>query len=203
MECVTFIALTGGIAAGKTTIARRFAELGAVVLDADAQARDVVIPGAPALEQIRKRFGDAMISADGSLDRAALGTIVFSDAQARKDLEAITHPAIREQVFARVASARRADPEAIIIYDVPLLVEAARPVRFDAVIVAHAPRKVRRQRLIDLRGLTPEEADQRLAAQATDEERLAVATHVIPTDVPLEDTLAAVDLLWDELRGTA
>src|SRR4051812_41919791 len=120
------LGLTGGIAAGKSVVARRLAELGAVHVDADALAREVVEPGTPGLEAIWRRFGEAVISPDGTLDRAALGAIVFSDAEARADLNRITHPAVWRRSHELFAEAAAADPDAIVIYDVPLLVEGTR-----------------------------------------------------------------------------
>ena len=200
---VTLIALTGGIAAGKSTIARRLQELGAHVLDADVHAREVVAPGSAGLEAIRGRFGDGVISADGTLDRPALGAIVFDDPQARRDLEGITHPAIRELAKRRAAEIRAADPHAIIVNDIPLLVESGLADRYGVILLAHAPASVRRERLIELRGMSADEADRRIAAQASDEDRLAVATHVIRTDVPLAETMAKVEAVWEELRTSA
>lgn len=199
---VQLIGLTGGIAAGKSTVARRLAEFGAVVIDADAIAREVVEPGEPALARIRERFGDAVI-ADGALDRAALGAVVFGDPEARRDLESITHPAVRDRVRVRIAEAERADPDAVVVYDVPLLVEAKLPLRFDHVIVVHAAVAERRRRLVELRGLTPIEADRRIAAQATDAERLAVADIVIDAGGTLAETIEQTDAAWRRIRSTA
>lgn len=195
------LGLTGGIAAGKSVVARRFAALGAVVVDADVLAREVVEPGTPALEAIRDRFGDAVIAADGSLDRQALAAIVFSDASARSDLNGITHPAVRQRSHELFAAAETADPDAVVVYDVPLLVEGTRRDEFDSVIVVHADREVRLRRLIELRGMSQDEAARRIDAQATDEERLAVADFVIDANGSLDDTLGAVDRLWAALHA--
>jgi dephospho-CoA kinase len=197
---VRILGLTGGIAAGKSVVARRLAELGAVHVDADALAREVVEPGTPALEAIRRRFGDAVISPDGTLDRAALGAIVFSDADARSDLNRITHPAVRRRSQERFAEAAAADPDGIIVYDVPLLVEGARRDEFERIVVVHADRENRLRRLVELRGMTPEDSARRIDAQATDEERLAVADDVIDTNGTLDETLRQVDALWERLR---
>lgn len=198
---VPLIGLTGGIAAGKSTVAGRWRELGAHVLDADQQARDVVAPGAPALENIRARFGDEVIAVDGSLDRAKLGGLVFAEHGARRDLEAITHPAIQQLTRDRIDAIQQSDPDAVIVYDVPLLVEANVTLPFDAVVVVHTPVAERRRRLIELRGISPEEADRRIASQASDEERLAVADHVIRADGTIDETLRATDRLWQQLIG--
>jgi dephospho-CoA kinase len=195
------IGLTGGIAAGKTVVADRLAELGAVRIDADRLAREVVEPGTPALAEIARRFGPAVIAADGSLDRPALGAVVFQDPDARRDLEAITHPAVRALSAARITAAGEADPAAVVVYDIPLLVESGRVDEFDRIVVVHAPREERIRRLVELRGMSPEEAGRRIASQATDEERLVVADDVIDSGVSLASTLAQTDRLWANLSG--
>ncbi|MBN9606984.1 MAG: dephospho-CoA kinase [Actinomycetales bacterium] len=197
------VALTGGIASGKSTIARRLAEHGAVVVDADQVARDVVAPGEPALAEIAEAFGPGVIAADGSLDRAALGAIVFSDPEGRARLNAITHPAVLERSTRLFAEAGRADPEAVVVYDIPLLVEAGRADEFDLVVLAHAPAEVRRERLVDLRGMSPEEADRRIAAQASDAERFAITDLVIDTSGEERMTLQQADALWADLHRRA
>jgi dephospho-CoA kinase len=195
------IGLTGGIAAGKTVVADRLAELGAVRIDADRLAREVVEPGTPALAEIARRFGADVIREDGSLDRPALGAVVFQDPDARRDLEAITHPAVRALSARRMAEAGEADPDAIVVYDIPLLVESGRVDEFDRILVVHAPREERIRRLVELRGMSPEEAERRIASQASDEERLAVADDVIDSGVSLASTLAQTDRLWANLAG--
>ncbi|MBM7410931.1 dephospho-CoA kinase [Clavibacter michiganensis] len=195
------IGLTGGIAAGKTVVADRLAELGAVRIDADRLAREVVEPGTPALAEIARRFGPGVIAPDGSLDRPALGAIVFQDPDARRDLEAITHPAVRALSAQRMAAAGEADADAVVVYDIPLLVESGRVDEFDRIVVVHAPREERIRRLVDLRGMSPEEAGRRIASQATDEERLAIADDVIDSGVSLASTLAQTDRLWANLSG--
>jgi len=197
---VQLIGLTGGIASGKSTIASRFAEHGAVVVDADRIAREVVEPGTPALERIADRFGDDVIAADGSLDRAALGAIVFSDERARLDLNAITHPAVMAESTARFRAAGEADPGAVVVYDVPLLVESANEYPFDLVVVAHASAAERIRRLVTLRGMDAGEAERRIRSQASDDERLSVADVVIDTDGTLQHTLDQVDALWERLH---
>ena len=193
------IGLTGGIASGKSTVAGRLAEHGAVTVDADQIARDVVEPGTAALAQIAKTFGDGVLNADGSLNRAALGAIVFSDESSRLRLNAITHPAVLKQSTERFEEARRADPDAVIVYDVPLLVESANAYPFDLIVVAHADAETRIRRLVELRGMAADEATRRIRSQASDEERLAVADVVIDTDGTLEHTLAQADTLWERL----
>jgi dephospho-CoA kinase len=192
------VALTGGIASGKSTIARRLAAHGAVIVDADQIVRDVQQPGSPVLDAIAAEFGDEMVLADGSLDRAALGAAVFGDRDAVKRLNAIVHPAVRDE-SARQFAVALADPAAVVVYDVPLLAEARLGDPWELIIVAHAPAEVRRHRLIELRGMSEADADARLAAQVTDEARLSIADVVIDTTGSLEDTNRQVDELWDRL----
>ncbi|WP_243227773.1 dephospho-CoA kinase [Microbacterium sp. CIAB417] len=195
------IALTGGIASGKSTIARRLAEHGAVIVDADAIVREVQSVGSPVLERIAAEFGSEVIQNDGSLDRAALGAIVFSDAAARERLNAIVHPAVRQASTERFERAFADDPDAVVVYDVPLLVEARVDDPWEAIVVAHAPAAVRERRLVALRGASAHDARARIAAQVSDEERLAVADVVIDTSGSLADTIAQTDELWERLRG--
>ena len=192
------IGLTGGIAAGKSTVSGRWAEHGAVVVDADRLARDAVAPGSPGLEQVAERFGPSVIAADGTLDRPALGAVVFSDPAARKDLEAITHPEVWRLAQAAFDAADQADPDAVVVYDVPLLAEArgSRPLRFDAVVVVDAPAAMRIERLVQHRGMSRQEAERRVGAQASDADRLALADHVVDATGTLEDTLRSADQVW-------
>ncbi|GAA1949670.1 dephospho-CoA kinase [Microbacterium deminutum] len=193
------VALTGGIASGKSTIARRLAEHGAVVVDADRIVRDVQQPGSPVLTAIAAEFGERMLLPDGSLDRAALGGAVFGDPEAVGRLNAIVHPAVRAESARRFGAAFAADPGAVVVYDVPLLVEARVDDPWQLIVVAHAPADVRRQRLVGLRGMTGAEAAARLASQVPDEARLAVADVVIDTTGSLADTERQVDALWESL----
>ncbi|GAB3796848.1 hypothetical protein GCM10028798_07360 [Humibacter antri] len=195
------IALTGGIASGKSTVSNRLAEHGAVIVDADLLAREVVEPGTPGLAAIRSRFGDGVIAADGSLDRPALGAIVFSDAGRLADLNAITHPAVWGAALERFTQAEATDPNAIVVYDVPLLVEASpeRPLRFDRVVVVDAHRAERIRRLVTERGMSEAEAVRRIGIQADDEQRRAVADVVIDNNGDKDDLLRRVDALWDVL----
>ncbi|WP_267419316.1 MULTISPECIES: dephospho-CoA kinase [unclassified Curtobacterium] len=192
------IGLTGGIAAGKSTVSARWAEHGAVVVDADRLARDAVAPGSPGLQQVAERFGPSVLAADGSLDRPALGTIVFSDPAARRDLEAITHPEVWRLAQAAFDAAEQADPDAVVVYDVPLLAEArgTRPLRFDAVVVVDAPAALRIERLVQHRGMSRQEAERRVGAQASDADRLALADHVVDATGTLEDTIRSADEVW-------
>lgn len=191
--------LTGGIAAGKTVVASRLAELGAAHIDADKLAREVVEPGTPGLAAIAERFGAGVLQADGSLDRPALGAIVFSDPDSRLALERITHPAVGELSRERMREAAAQDPARVIVYDVPLLVEAARAGEFDRIVVVHAPRTIRIERLVTLRGMDEADARRRIDAQATDEQRLDVADFVIDSSTTLESTIEQTDALYERL----
>ncbi|MFT4030486.1 MAG: dephospho-CoA kinase [Protaetiibacter sp.] len=197
------VALTGGIASGKSTVARRLAQLGAVVVDADAVAREVVEPGTSALARIAEAFGPGVIGVDGTLDRAALGAIVFRDERARALLNAITHPAVGERSRELFAAARKADPDAVVVYDVPLLVNErgeGRADEFERVIVVAADEDTRMRRLVELRGMDEAEARRRITSQAPESARLAIADDVIDANGTLDETLAQVDTLWAALR---
>jgi len=198
---VRIIGLTGGIAAGKSTVSSRFAEHGAVVVDADRLARDAVAPGSPGLQAVRERFGDAVIAPDGSLDRPALGAVVFADPEARRALEGITHPEVWRLAQQRFDAAEAADPDAVVVYDVPLLAEAegSRPLRFDAVVVVDAPAAVRIERLVEHRRMRRDDAERRVAAQASDADRLALADHVVDATGTLEQTIRSADEVWARL----
>ncbi|QWL30129.1 dephospho-CoA kinase [Rathayibacter toxicus] len=194
------VALTGGIAAGKSTVARRLAEHGAVVIDADRLAREVVEPGAPALVALVERFGVSILRGDGSLDRAALGALIFADASAREEVNLIIHPAVAHSSRRLFEAAREADPRAVVIYDVPLLAESREVGEFDEVVVVHAPARERVARLMALRGMSEEQARARVDAQASDEERLALADVVIDSSGTRDETLAQTDALWERWR---
>jgi dephospho-CoA kinase len=196
---VDVIALTGGIAAGKSTVAARLAEHGAIVIDADQLAREAVAPGSPGLAAVVERFGAAVLTDDGALDRAALGSIIFGDETERAALNAIVHPEVRRLYRAHVDRIAEGNPDAIFVYDVPLLVEARAADEFALVVVAHAPAEVRVDRLVDLRGLDRASALARVQAQASDAERLALADVVIDTSGTLESTIEQVDALWRRL----
>ncbi len=199
------IGLTGGIASGKSVVAARLAEHGAVHVDADALAREVVAPGTVGLEAIRETFGSGVIAADGSLDRAALGKIIFTDPAKRAALNAITHPAVWARARELFDEANARDPHAVVVYDVPLLVESsgARPMTFDLVVVVHAEMTERIRRLVELRSMTREEAAHRLNSQASDAERLAIADVVIDSNGTLEETLRQADELWAMAAASA
>jgi len=193
------IALTGGIASGKSTIARRLEEHGAVIIDADQIVRDVQVPGSPVLQQIAEAFGDDLIDESGALDRAALGSRVFSDPAALARLNGLVHPAVRVESKRRMDAALADNVDAVVVYDVPLLVEARADDPWDTIVVAHAPAEVRLRRLIELRGMQPQAAQDRIDAQASDEKRLAVADVVIETAGTMDETMAQVDALWSRL----
>ncbi|MCM3696436.1 dephospho-CoA kinase [Microbacterium oleivorans] len=196
---MTLIALTGGIASGKSTIARRLAEHGAVIVDADAIVREVQRAGSPVLAEIAASFGDDVLTQAGELDRPRLASRVFGDEDAVRTLNAIVHPAVRAESAARFAAAHAADPGAIVVYDVPLLLEARAEDPWELVVVAHAPVELRRERLVSLRGMSPADADARIASQVDDGRRLAIADVVIDTTGSMEETVAQVDALWERL----
>lgn len=190
------VGLTGGVASGKSAVAAKLASLGAVVIDADALARQVVEPGTPGLAAIKDTFGEGILLPDGSLDRPALGAIVFSDAAQRAKLNEIVHPLVREQAETlREAAA----PGALVVEDIPLLVESGQADRFDAVIVVQAPHDERIRRMVQDRGWSRDDAEARMAAQATDEQRAAVADYLLDNSGSLEELEAQVASLYRQL----
>ena len=195
------IGLTGGIASGKSVVASRLAEHGAVVVDADRIAREVVEPGTPVLARIAEEFGAGVIASDGSLDRAALGALIFSAPEKRAALNAITHPAVSIRSHELFEAAAAADPDAIVVYDVPLLVDAGRTDEFDLIVVVNASTETRIARMMELRGMTRDEAVHRINSQATDTERLAIADVVIDSNGSLEQSLEQADALWEKLSA--
>ena len=193
------IGLTGGIAAGKSVAARRFAERGAVVVDADVLARQAVAPGSAGLDEVVAEFGQGVLDAAGDLDRAALGRIVFADAGARARLDAIVHPVVRRLAAEQEAAAAALDPGAVVVHDIPLLVETGQAEDFHVVVVVHAPAVLRVERLVRLRGMDRADALARVAAQARDEARLAVADVVLDGAGSDADLERQVDALWERL----
>jgi dephospho-CoA kinase len=189
------IGLTGGLGAGKSTVAALLEKRGAEIIDADQLAREVVQPGTAGLEAVVARFGARVVSPDGRLDRAALAEIVFADAAARADLNAIVHPLVRARARKLMADA---PPGTVIVYDVPLLVENRLADDFDAVVVVEAPLELRISRLIE-RGLSEAQARARMASQATDAQRRAIANYVLTNDGSSEELAVKVDDLWAEL----
>lgn len=187
------VALTGGIASGKSTVADVLSSLGAEVIDADVLARSVVAPGTAGLAAIRARFGDGVLAPAGDLDRRRLGEIVFDDPVARRDLEAIVHPLVRERAAAIEASL---GTDRIVVHVIPLLVETGQGADFDRVVVVDVPDEVQMGRLMERNGLSVGEAEARLAAQATRAQRLAVADDVIDNSGGRGRTAAAATMLW-------
>lgn len=193
--------LTGGIASGKSTVSAILRELGAVVIDADALAREVVEKGTPGLDQVVAAFGPSVLTPEGDLDRPAMGALVFNDDEARKQLESIVHPL----VFERIVDLETHAPEhALVVHDIPLLAEsgrAAAPDRggFDAVIVVDAPAETQVERMVRDRGWTEAEAAARMAAQASREDRRAIATYVIDNTGTLEDLRRRVTEVFEVL----
>ncbi|TIC85434.1 dephospho-CoA kinase [Nocardioides sp. GY 10127] len=197
------VGLTGGVASGKSTVAAVLAEAGVVVIDADGLAREVVEPGTPGLAAVVGEFGEDVLDADGRLDRPALGRIVFGDADARRRLEAILHPLVRARAAEIESAARAADAHALVVHDIPLLVETGRAGEFDAVLVVDAPEETRVARMVGDRGWTPEDAASRIAAQATSEQRRAVATHVLENTGTVEDLRRRVGEVLADLAERA
>jgi dephospho-CoA kinase len=198
---VLTVGLTGGIGSGKSEVSRRLASLGAVIVDSDVIAREVVEPGTPGLSQVTEEFGAGILAADGSLDRDALAGIVFGDDDARGRLSKILHPLIGARALEAVAAAGAADPDAIVIQDIPLLVEAGLLEHYEVVVVVDVPVEIQVERLTGLRGMAEADAKARIAAQATREQRLAAATHVITNDGDLDSLDAQVRALWTTLRS--
>lgn len=194
------VALTGGIASGKTTVARLLAEQGAIVIDSDVLAREVVEPGTPGLAAVVERFGDGVLDESGKLDRARLGQIIFGDDQARADLNAIIHPQVRARRAELIADAAA---DAMVVSVIPLLVETGLAGSFDAVIVIDVPVEVQVARLRTRNGLSESEAQARIDAQASRDERLAAATWVIDNSGTREQLDAQVAAVWDAMVDKA
>ncbi len=214
------VGLTGGIGSGKSEVSARLAALGAIVLDADKAAREVVEPGTPGLAQIAEAFGPGVLRPDGSLDRARLGEIVFADEAARVRLNGIVHPLVQERMRAAEAEAIRGregregreghatheghgpgSDGVVVVHDVPLLAEGGRAGEFDLVIVVDVPPEVQVERLARARGMTREQARARMAAQAGREQRLGIADIVIDNAGTLTDLDLRVGEVWAELRA--
>ena len=194
------VGLTGGIGSGKSEVSRRLAALGAVVLDADAAARAVVEPGTPGLKRIAQTFGPGVLRPDGALDRARLAEIVFADDTARENLNAIVHPLVHERMrAAEQAAVQAGGDDVIVVHAVPLLAEGGRAGEFDLVIVVDLPPETQVERLAG-RGMPEEQARARIAAQATREQRLAVADVVIDNSGTLADLDRQLSEIWADLR---
>jgi dephospho-CoA kinase len=192
------LGLTGGIGSGKSTVSALLAAHGAIVIDYDLLAREAVEPGTQALDAIAERFGDDVIAADSTLDRTALGAVVFGDDAARHDLEAITHPAIFDLAIAREATV---PDDAVVVHDHPLLVEVGMDAFCDLVVVVDVPVDVQLERLVTLRGMTEAGARARLAAQGSRKERVAVADIVLDNTGSIEDLEARVDEIWARIKA--
>jgi dephospho-CoA kinase len=190
------VGLTGGIGSGKSAVSARLAELGAVVIDADRLAREVVAPGTDGFDEVVSAFGREVVDASGALDRPALGRRVFGDDAARRRLEAIIHPLVRSRTAELVAAA---PADAVVVNDVPLLVEAGLAAAYDVVVVVLASASTRVGRLSRNRGMSADEAAARIAAQATDEQRRAVADAVIENEGTLAELRERVDRLWRDV----
>jgi len=190
------VGLTGGVASGKSTVSGMLAELGAVVIDADLLAREVVAPGTDGLAEVVAAFGPQVLTEAGELDRQAIGTVVFADPDQRKRLEAIIHPRVR----VRAAEIEAAAPEsAVVVHDIPLLAETGQEGSFGAVIVVDVPVDLQIERMTHVRAMTEDEARSRIAAQATREDRLAVATYVIDNTGSLDDLRVRVAEVYEAL----
>jgi len=192
------VGLTGGVASGKSTVSALLAGHGAVVVDADLLAREVVAPGTDGLAEVVEAFGPQVLTAAGELDRAAVGALVFADERARRRLEAVIHPRVRER-GARLEAG--AGPDALVVHDIPLLVETGQASSFAAVLVVDVPVETQVRRMVELRGMSEADARARVAAQATREERLAAATHVIDNTGTLDDLRERVAEVVAELTG--
>lgn len=180
--------LTGGIASGKSTVSQLLVKHGALLVDADQVARDVVEQGQPALQEIVSYFGQAVLNEDGSLNRSALGTIVFSDKDKLATLESITHPAIRERMFSTIEQYKDEDPTAVIIADIPLLYETKQTELYEAIIVVYVPREMQIKRLMERNNITEEVASSRVDIQMDIELKRAQADYVIDNSGTLEQT---------------
>lgn len=192
------VGLTGGIGSGKSAVSSLLADLGATIIDADWLAREVVSPGSPGLAEVVREFGQAVIGADGALDRPAMAAVVFADPSARQRLEAITHPRVRARAAEIEAAARAADPAAVVVHDVPLLVETGQQSAYDLLLVVDVPTEVQVHRLVALRGMDETEARSRIAAQASRDERLAAADVVIDNSGTPADLARRVREVWTE-----
>ncbi len=199
------VGLTGGIGSGKSEVSRRLADLGAVVVDADVIAREVVEPGTPGLDRVVAAFGAEVLAADGHLDRDRLAARVFGDAEALARLNAIVHPLVRARTAELVARAAAADPHAVVVNDVPLLVESglATTGHYNAIVVVAAQPATQRRRLVEQRGMSPADADARIAAQAPLADKLAVADYVIHNDGDLSALDPQVRQVWADLAERA
>lgn len=193
------IGLTGGIASGKSTVSALLLDKGAQLVDADVIAREVMLPGHPVLAAVVRHFGEDILAADGTLDRAKLGNIVFQNPEARQRLNGLTHPAIRQEIKDRMYRLEEEDPDRLIVVDIPLLYESELDNLFEKVIVVYVPRDIQRARLVERNGLTTEQAESRLNSQMDLEVKRSRADYVIDNSSDLKHTEAQVAALWDRL----
>jgi len=194
------VGLTGGVASGKSTVSAILEELGAVVVDADRLAREVVAPGTEGLAEIEEAFGPDVLTPEGELDRPAMGRIVFADPAKRAVLEGIIHPRVRARGAELEAAAGQG---AVVVHDIPLLVETGQGDAFDAVVVVEVPAELQVERMTGLRGMSEEDARARMAAQASAEQRRAVATYVIENTGTREDLRRRVAEVFEELLASS
>jgi dephospho-CoA kinase len=205
-NAVLRVGLTGGIGSGKSEVSGRLAAHGAVVIDADVAAREVVEPGTPGLSRVAEAFGAEVLGRDGTLDRERLGAIVFRDPALRATLNAIVHPLVgdwmraAERAAIDAAGGDAAARGLVVVHDVPLLAENGRTGDFDLVLVVDVPPELQVERLVSQRGMTPDQARARMAAQATRQQRLAVADLVIDNSGSLDDLDRRVDHVWADLQ---
>ncbi|BFH69999.1 dephospho-CoA kinase [Paenibacillus dendritiformis] len=187
------IGLTGGIASGKSTVSRLLVERGALLVDADRIAREIVLPGSPALDRIAERFGADMLLPDGSLDRKRLGNVVFSNPAERKALEEITHPAIRQEMMTQMRRLEEEHPQSLVVVDVPLLYESGLTDRFEEIVVVYVPEEIQLERLIRRDEITEAEASERLRSQWDIEMKRERADYVIDNSKGMEETRKQVE----------
>ncbi|MDO4411668.1 dephospho-CoA kinase [Cutibacterium sp.] len=193
------VGLTGGIASGKSTVSRLLAEHGAVIIDYDQLSRAVVAVGSEGLRRVVEAFGENVLADDGSLDRSALGSIVFADPAARRRLEGIIHPLVEEAARRIDDEARAADERVVVVHDIPLLVETGRAGEFDTVVVTDVDPAEQIRRVVERDGSSEEDARARIRAQASRQERLDIADIVIDTSGPLEDLPTEVNRVWSRI----
>lgn len=199
---VYLIALTGGIGAGKSTIAKRLEQHGAILIDADVMARDTVSAGSETLAAIAREFGQDVLNESGALDRPKLGAIVFNDPEQLSRLNAIVHPAVKRLTESTLNDLRTSHPDAIVVHEIPLLIEADLDYGWDLIVVAMADEPTRLQRLVHERGMTEPDALDRIQRQTNDDERRRVAHVLIHTDGSIEETIQQTDELWNRIQNT-
>ncbi len=200
VDAVLKVGLTGGIGSGKSAVSALLASYGAAIIDADLIAREVVAPGSPGLARVVQAFGNQLLLPDGSLDRAALGRLVFPDPTALAELNGIVHPLVRERTLELIDQAERSGAR-VVIHDLPLLVENGLAATYDVVVVVAADPQTQLDRLVRLRGMDEGDARARMTAQVPLADKLAVATYVVHNDGPLDQLAPQVEALWRDLRA--